>query len=251
MERFDKLPISIGILGWNSGQVLVNTLKTYFDSGLVQTVHDTTILFQAFSEEDKQIADHFGLSYIPKDTNIGIGSAFIELTENAETDTILLLEHDWKILNNDTDNVYNQLSRGRQLLNNGYHSIRYRHRENPGHPHFSFRHKGNELNYYDKEIEATSPHLLDSLHWLDPSKEFPDKIQKQDEFFTTTSKWGNWTNNPCMFKKDFYLKTVEPFVGSGIDLEGNISKWWNRQDFRVAHHSVGLFSHIDSRKYGR
>lgn len=246
-----KLPISIGILAWNSGQVLVNTLKTYFDTKLVKMVNDTTILFQEFSEQDKEIADHFGLPYIPKERNIGIGSAFIELTQIAKTDIILLLEHDWKILNETPQSVYNQLDRGVQLLDDGYHCIRYRHRKNPGHPHFSFKHKGNELNYYDKEIEAKSPHLLDSVHWLDPAKEFPDKIQKKDKFYVTTSKWGNWTNNPCIYNKDFYLNTVEPFIGSGIDLEGNISKWWNRQDFKVAHHSVGIFSHIDENKYKR
>ena len=27
----EKLPISIGILSWKSGQTLVNTLQTYFD----------------------------------------------------------------------------------------------------------------------------------------------------------------------------------------------------------------------------
>lgn len=245
----EKLPISVGILSWNSGQVLVNTLKTYFENGLVNVVDDITILFQEFSEQDKRIADHFGIPYIPKNDNIGIGKGFIELAEHSKNDYILLLEHDWKLIENQSE-VDSQLSRGIQFLDDGYHSIRYRHRSNPGHPHFSFKHKGNELTYYDKEIEATSPHLLDSIHWCDPSVEFPDKIQKSNEFFITTSEWGNWTNNPCLYKTDFYIKTVYPFVGNGVDLEGNISKWWNRQNYRVAH-SEGLFTHIDENKYRR
>jgi hypothetical protein len=135
------------------------------------------------------------------------------------------------------------------MIKSGYDCVRYRHRFNPGHPHFSFNHKGKELDYYDSEIECTSPHLLDSLHWLDPSVEFPDKIIKQGEYFTTTSRWANFTNNPCMYDKSFYLNNIEPFVGEGISLEGNIGKWWARQNFKVAHGS-GLFSHVDKVKYG-
>jgi hypothetical protein len=130
------------------------------------------------------------------------------------------------------------------------HAVRYRHREQPGNPHFSFRHKGKELTYYDDEIGCTSPHLLDSLHWLDPSVEFPDKIKYYGNHFITTSRWGNWTNNPTMYDKDFYLQTVRQFAGEGIALEGNISKWWAQQEFGVAH-GEGLFKHNDWQKYGR
>jgi hypothetical protein len=89
-----KLPISIGILAWNSGQTLVDTLLTYYENGLLELVQDTTILFQQISEEDKSIANHFGIDYIGLNDNIGIGKAFIKLTENAKTDDVLLLEHD-------------------------------------------------------------------------------------------------------------------------------------------------------------
>ena len=33
----EKLPISIGILSWRSGQTLVNTLQTYFDNNFLKT----------------------------------------------------------------------------------------------------------------------------------------------------------------------------------------------------------------------
>jgi hypothetical protein len=242
-----KLPISIGILSWHSGQTLIDTLFSYHQNGLFKIVNDITILFQEITDEDKQIADHFSLSYIGLNENIGIGKAFIKLTENAQTENILLLEHDWKLIEN-LGTTYNRLNSGLDLLNNKYDCIRYRHKSNPGYPHFSFRHKGNELNYYDDELECTSPHLLDSLHWLDPSESFPDKIQKKNEYFITTSRWGNWTNNPCLYKKEFYLDIVSKFAGEGIALEGNISKWWAQQTFKVAH-GEGLFTHFDPIKY--
>ena len=47
----EKLPISIGILAWNSGQVLVDTLTTYHQNGLFDMVNDVTILFQEVTSE--------------------------------------------------------------------------------------------------------------------------------------------------------------------------------------------------------
>jgi hypothetical protein len=246
----NKLPLSIGILAWKSGQVLVNTLETYYRNGLHEIVEDMTILFQEFSDEDKKIAEHFNIDYTPFKQNIGIGHGFIKLTELGVTDNILVLEHDWKLIE-DKQTTYNRLKSGLDLINDqGVDCVRYRHRHQPGHPHFSFQYKGRELDYYDKEIEVTSPHLLDSVHWTDPSEQFSDKIQKYGEYFITTSRWGNWTNNPCLYKKDFYLDIVRPFAGNGIQLEGNISKWWAQQNYRVAH-GEGLFKHIDEKKYGR
>jgi hypothetical protein len=72
----NKLPISIGILAWHSGQVLVDTLTTYYQNGLLDMVNDVTILFQEVTEEDVKIASHFGIDCIGLQTNIGIGKAF-------------------------------------------------------------------------------------------------------------------------------------------------------------------------------
>ena len=221
----EKLPISIGILSWKSGQTLVNTLTTYHNNGLLNCVNDICILFQEFSDQDKQIAEHFNLPYIAKEKNIGIGKAFIELTNQSKTENVLILEHDWKLIEENTL-LKNRLQSGINMLEKGYKAIRYRHRKDPGYPHFSFQYQGRELDYYDKEIEVTSPHLLDSVHY------------------------GNWTNNPTLYKKNFYINTVNQFAGGGIDLEGNISKWWAQQSYKVAH-GEGLFKHIDEGKHGR
>ena len=186
----EKLPISIGILSWKSGQTLVNTLNTYFQQEFLHQINDVCILFQEFSEEDKRIAEHFGIPYIAKEDNIGIGQAFIELTEQAKTDNVLVLEHDWKLIE-DKETLRNRLLSGVKLLDNGFSCVRYRHRANPGFPHFSFQYQGKELDYYDKEIEVTSPHLLDSVHWCNPAEKFPQHIQREGEYFITTSRYGN------------------------------------------------------------
>jgi hypothetical protein len=244
-----KLPISIGILSWNSGQVLVDTLTTYYENGLFDIANDTTILFQEINEQDIQIAKHFGLNFIGLNNNIGIGKAFIKLTQNAETENVLVLEHDWNLIE-PTDITYDRLKSGVDLLNKDINAVRYRHRKYPGHPHFSFQYQGRELDYYDKEIECTSPHLLDSVHWCNPAEKFSDLIKTNGEYFLTTSRYGNWTNNPTLYKKEFYLQIVSKFAGDGIALEGNISKWWAQQQFGVAH-GEGLFTHNDWKKYGK
>ena len=244
-----KLPISIGILAWNSGQVLVDTLTTYYNNGLLDMVNDITILFQEVSEEDIKIASHFGIDCIGLQQNIGIGKGFKRLTENAQTDYVLILEHDWNLVE-DRETTYKTLERSYKAIEMGLDVVRLRHRQQPGNPHFSFKHMGKELTYYDDEIECTSPHLLDSVHWLDPAVEFPDLIKKTEDMFWTTSRYGNWTNNPCLYKKQFYLDTVNPFAGEGIALEGNISKWWAQQEYKVGHNE-GLFKHNDWQKYGK
>ena len=247
----EKLPISIGMLAWKSGQTLVNTLHSYYLNGLLEIVDDITIFFQETSEEDKTIANHFVVSYIESDTNVGIAKAFIELAKNAKTDRILFLEHDWKLIE-DKETTYNRLSSGLELINSGFNLVKYRHRKIPGVPLFSQRpYQGNELNHYDSEMDLVSPHLLESIHWVNnPEVDFSEQITKQGEYFTTTSRWGNWSNNPGLFDTQFYINTVEPFAGGGIDLEGKIGGWWARQDFKVAH-GEGLFKHEDLKKFGR
>jgi len=245
----EKLPISIGMLAWKSGQTLVNTLHSYYLNGLLEIVNDITIFFQETSDEDRTIANHFGVNYIESPNNIGIGKAFIELAKNAQTNRILFLEHDWKLIE-DKEITHNRLSSGLELINGGFHLVKYRHRKSPGIPLFSQRpYQGNELNHYDSEMDLISPHLLESIHWVDnPEINFSEQITKQGEYFTTTSRWGNWSNNPGLFNTQFYIDTVEPFAGGGIDLEGKIGGWWARQDYKVAH-GEGLFKHEDLKKF--
>lgn len=239
------------MLAWHSGQTLVNTLHSYYLNGLLEMVDDVTIFFQEATHEDIDIANHFSVNYIESNTNVGIGKAFIELAKNAKTDRILFLEHDWKLIEN-KETTYNRLSSGLELINNGFNLVKYRHRKTPGVPLFSQRpYQGNELNHYDSEMDLVSPHLLESIHWVDnPEVDFSEQIAKQGEYFTTTSRWGNWSNNPGLFDTQFYINTVEPFAGGGIDLEGKIGGWWARQDYKVAH-GEGLFKHEDLKKFGQ
>lgn len=270
----NKLPISAGILSWKSNQTLRNTLESYKKNGLLDLVNDITILFQEVTDEDRKIANEYKIPFVGLDENIGIGKALIILAEIARTNNILFLEHDWELIEN-KETTFNRLSEGINLLDSGFNVVRYRHRKNPGYPLYSVQaYKGNELTHYDASTDLMSPHLMDCIHWVEnPDQQFPDKISKQGEYFISTSRWSNFTNNPCMYKKDFYLKCVYLFKeGRGKDpelykdfaanlthygsvepwkhsLEVDIGYWWSRQNFKVAQ-GEGLFTHNDIQKYG-
>lgn len=248
-------PLSIGILSWHSTDVLINTLKSYHDNGLIGLSNDINIYFQEINDDDKRIAQHFGVKYMGSKDNIGIGQAMMKLANTARHPSILLLEHDWQLICSPklTDE---RLSSGLDLLEFGYDCVRYRHREHPGFPHFSEKNYSSvekALAYIDPEIKAPYPHLLDSVHWMqEPDKSFPGKIGKQlinnETYYVAPSKFANFTNNPCLYKKDFYLNAVKPFTGSGIQLEGKISYAWARANYNVAH-GQGLFRHNDFVKH--
>jgi hypothetical protein len=247
-----KLPISIGILAWDSGQVLVDTLTTYYENGLFDITDDVTILFQEVNLQDIEIAKHFGLDFIGLQKNIGIGMGLLRLAENSQNENVLLLEHDWNLIEN-KEKTYQQLSEGIELLNSDYKCIRYRHRFFPGYPHFSIeRYRGKELEYFDDYYQMKYPHLLDCVHWVEnPDEKFPEFIQKHNNFYTASSRYGNWTNNPCMYKTDFYVNICKPFInGNHITSEGEIAKWWALENYKVAHGN-GLFKHNDYKKYGK
>ncbi len=241
------LPISICILSWKSPKTLSHTLKSYQKKGLLEISDDITILFQEISPEDITLANKFQIPYIGLKENIGIGKGILQLMKNAQYENVLFLENDWQ-LTESSEIVYNRLEEGLTMLDKGYDVIRYRSRTHPGFPLHSLKHKGNELDYYDDWHQSKSPHLLESLHWLDPAEQFPDKIQKDGAFFVTTSQWANWTNNPFLIKKDFYIKNLSQFTGETLDLERKIAYWWTRQNFKIAQ-GEGLFTHNDIEKY--
>jgi hypothetical protein len=245
-----KLPISIGILSWKSNETLINTLNSYLKNGLFDIANDITLFFQECSEDDIFIANEYNIPFIACEENIGIGKAFIKLAQIARTDNILLLEHDWELKEN-KKTTYNMLKSGIELINIDHNCVRYRHRKDPGYPLYSMDvYKGNELNHYDPVTDLISPHLIECFHWIDDVDIiFNDKITKKGSFYTTTSRWSSFTNNPCLYKKNFYLNVVSPFKDKGKLLENDISYWWARQNFKIAF-GEGLFTHNDIQKHG-
>ncbi len=246
----DKINIGIGVLSWAAPRKLERTLASYESAGLFDLVEDFMLYFQEISDEDLLIAEKFGLRYEGSVENIGIGKGFIALANSLNSENILLLENDW-VLVEKKDVARKRLERAVKLLDKDFVCVRMRHRYLYGYPHYSVeRYKGKELEYYDNWIKLKHPHLIDSIHWLEnPEKKWPDKISLIKDHFACSSRFANWTNNPCVYKKKFYIDLVGRFSGEGIDLEENISYWWARKGFNVAQ-GEGLFCHFDPRKNG-
>ena len=51
--------LSIGMLSYKHQKTLTNTLNSYKRNGLLDFCKNTTIFFQAITEEDKAVADSF------------------------------------------------------------------------------------------------------------------------------------------------------------------------------------------------
>ena len=250
----EKLPISIGILGWNSNNSsLPNTLFSYLRNGFLDMSDDITIFFQELKEEDKKLAEYFNIKYIGADKNVGIAKAFHALVSNAKYDKVLILEHDWYLQEN-KETTYKRLKSSLELIDEGFDSVKMRSMSKPGFTDFVvIRYYDNPLEFFDSEIGLPYPHLLDTCHiYKDIHKSFPNEINqifKEDcMFYTTTSRYGNYTNNPCIYKTQFYKDILEQFMCDSDQLEGKVHGWWARQNFKVAH-SEGLFTHFDIVKY--
>lgn len=252
LENLPPLPISAGILSWHSNEVLRNTLESYRRNGLFKIVDDFTILFQEATPEDKKLAKEFGLPYIALDKNIGIGKGFVMLCEQADNPHILLLEHDWE-LTEDYKTTRERLKSALDMLTLDTDIVRLRSRRNPGYPLFSRdATEGKELEHVDPTIGLNASHLIESIHWIEkPEEKFPGFIFTEKGHYVTTSRFSNWTNNPCLHRRNFYIELVSWFSDKGgLLLEPEISNWWARQRFKIAA-SEGMFTHNDFIKYGK
>lgn len=250
----EKLPISIGILGWNSNNSsLPNTLFSYLRNKFFDVTDDITIFFQELKEEDKKLAKYFNLNYIGDSENVGIAKAFNALVNNAKHENFLILEHDWYLQEN-AETVFKRIKSSIKLLDDGYDCIKMRSMTRPGFTDFSvIRYLDNPLEYFDEELQLPYPHLLDTCHvYKDIHKMYPEMIEQIHDgdcmYYTSSSRYGNYTNNPCIYKTKFFKEILERFLGDVDSLEGLISRWWAHQNYKVAH-SEGLFTHFDVVKY--
>lgn len=223
---------SLGILSWGSHDTLRQSLESYKQWGLTDYFDDRNIFFQQISSEDIKIAKKYGYGYDGAVSNIGIAGGYRHLVENALGDTFLFLENDWKLIEAPSGAIFD----GRWLLN-VYEAnlIRYRHRVFPGNPLWTRQFEG-------KEYERPT-HLLDSVHWTDPSR-FEEVAYRQIEgrdWYITSARHANWTNNPHMAYTSFLKTQVLPHIGDSV-IENTLQGWWEQQEFLVAQ-GQGLFEH--------
>jgi hypothetical protein len=225
--------LTIGVLSWGAYDTLKNTLESYERYKLPLYDPDRVIFFQEISEKDIKIAEWFGYKYIGAETNVGIAEGYKRLVAQASGTLFLFLENDWELV----EYPSSALADVRFLIStNQADVVKLRHRAQPGNPLWTRQFENKEYN--------SPAHLLDSIHWKsDPSKfkEIERVEIYERSWYTTTSKYANWSNNPHMAKTQWLKNNILPQLGTG-DIEKHMQLWWEQQDFKVAQGN-GLFTH--------
>lgn len=225
--------MTIAILSWGYHETLINTLNSYRDYGLDKLDDDKVIFFQEYTSTDRQIARDYGYESFGSPENIGIAEAYKLLAAYATGEFFLFLENDWKLLEPASTAIIDGWNILRLRLAD---IVRYRHSLDPGAPLWTSQFEGRE---YDRPT-----HLLDAIHWERNLGKFPEisNIALNDrDWFITTAKNANWTNNPHMGRTEFIQDIIVPQVSDG-DIERDMQSWWEQQEYRVAQ-GRGLFRH--------
>jgi len=250
VDKIIKLPITLGVLTYNAPETLKHTLNSYKEKGILDACADKIICIQDSPKKQEEL--DIVLSYskdrvfpiVLKD-NKWIGKGFREIVEHSDQDYILLLENDFACYDDDT---WKYLHAAQCLLfYNRANVVRFRSQKNPGYPLYSDHLQGREL--------SCPTHLAECLHWNDnPAISFPEYCKKETlfgvDFFLFKAANANFTNNPCMFKKEFYKQYIYPFCIDDEDIETRITNehYWANTKFQVAN-CKGLFTH--DRKDGK
>jgi hypothetical protein len=212
-------------------------LQSYQANGLLQVADERLILFVQATPLDILQAQRYSLPFLARSDNPGIAQGLARLAENLTGDYLLLLENDWLLVES-AQQLVAQLEAAMALLaSNTVDIVKLRHRKRYGDPLYSRQFEGKEL---------TAPeHLLECIHWMDhPEQAFPDKIQRIEKnhqvFYQTTSAYANYTNNPCLMRRQFFMETIYPYCTG--DLEQTIQPVWPGMKISLCH-GDGLFTH--------
>ena len=228
-----KNSLTIGILSWKNRKTLQNTLDSYERAGLLSYPQQIFIFFNEIDEEDKKMADKYGIKYYGSETNLGIAGAYKEMLNYVEQPHFLFLENDWYIRHEEIPLLIPQLDDGQKFLWLA-DVIRLRSRRTPGDPLWT-------IQFKDKELERPE-HLLDCVHWTeDPDLKFPKEITKiAPKWYCASAKNANWTNNPHMVRTDWAKKVLVPHLEGDIEL--SLQSWWQTTDYKVVQ-GEGFFEH--------
>jgi FkbM family methyltransferase len=230
---YNEIKLTIGILSWKEHRTLRNTLDSYTRAGLLAYPAQIFIFFNEIDDEDRRIAEEYGIEYHGAETNLGIAGGYKEMLGYVTQPNFLFLENDWMIREDAFGRVASQLRDGEKFLLSA-DVIRYRNRREPGMPLWTMQFKGNEL--------SRPEHLLDCVHWhADPDTLFPEYITKvAPHWYAASAKNANWTNNPHMVRTEWAKNVLVPKLAGDIEL--SLQEWWQKTDYKVVQ-GEGLFTH--------
>uniref|UniRef100_A0A6C0K4H7 Glycosyltransferase 2-like domain-containing protein n=1 Tax=viral metagenome TaxID=1070528 RepID=A0A6C0K4H7_9ZZZZ len=246
-ENNSKLPISAGVLTYFAPETLKHTLETYKTSEFFECVDDFFVVIQQSDRQslEKDICEEFNVRYILMPDNGRMASGFKAIYENARNDVLLFLENDF-IINGTNEDIRDFLLNSLYFLNEKECDVvRGRSRKQSGDPNYAY------INWKD-EPPATfvnSTHLAEAIYWdPHPDTTYPSKISRinpikgNDEWYTTSSKSCNYTNNPYLCKRQFFASEILPHLVDGENIEDRLTPIWAQQNYRCVF-GPGLFTH--------
>lgn len=274
----DGKPFTVGLamLSWRAHDTLINALESYRARDLFSLFDDCLIFFQDISEEDRRIADAYGLR-AEGGANIGIAEGMRQAVERAKTDYVVYLENDCPLVES-REEAQQQLACALELLESKTIDVmRLRHRWQFGegfllekytrlyptmdiHPAFTAIEKLDHSSSSVKSVRRfmrpdKAKKFIGRSVYLEhhPEALFPQLISRvQDETYAIDSSCINWTNQSILFHRDFFLDVLMPYIDThpssrtcnGFQTPENPlnSRWWRKQHFKVGI-GRGLFTH--------
>eukprot|EP01100_Stratorugosa_tubuloviscum_P004128 TRINITY_DN201_c1_g1_i1.p1 TRINITY_DN201_c1_g1~~TRINITY_DN201_c1_g1_i1.p1 ORF type:complete len:411 (+),score=223.20 TRINITY_DN201_c1_g1_i1:51-1283(+) len=252
---FNERPqVTIIVLCWNELDSLENSLKSWRSRGLLTYAKEVLLYFQEINDKKRELGQKYpNVRVLGTSENTNVAWALDYLVKESTTEYVLFLEKDWALVESFSI-VKQQLDAGVELLKSGKADfIKFRSRWDAGFPNYaqSF-YQGREDDVY-----KTQPNLLCNFyHWIqDPDWRWPDKFTRcmdSPVFYCIDSYYCNWTNNPAMWRKEWWIKW---FSATAISLDrGHKHNWegtlnwnnelWNSRAFVVAEGN-GLFKHVE------
>jgi len=249
MESLDRIRnmISFGILSFMAPKTLEHTLSTYKKSGLLNLSDDIFVVIQFSTKQNNEVevCKKFGIRSICLPDNGRMAWGFKAIFENARHEHILFLENDFVNKNSDIAT--------KEFIENSIYFIdelnadivRGRSRKDPGDPNYAYL----NLRHIPPESFCNNTHLSECIFWVEhPEVVYPSQISKiiscagSSDWYSTSSRYCNYTNNPFICKKTFFKHAILPFIEFGKDLEPELTPVWSSQNYKCVF-GPGLFTH--------
>lgn len=244
--------ISIGILSYWAPKTLEYTLNTYKNGGLFDITDDIFVVLQYSDrqEEEVEVCKKFNIRYIKSETNGRMASGFKKIYENANPKYkyILILENDFTIRISKEKLLNFFINAFYFLENNLADVVRGRNRNN------IINNCGYQyLRDIPPEKFENHTHLSECIFWVNnPEILYSSNIKKingrtivddlDEEWYITTAKNCNYTNQPCIYSKEFFKSEILPHLLHNENIEDRLTDLWATKDYKCVF-GFGIFDH--------
>ena len=161
----------------------------------------------------RELLQRYNFTVIGTKSNIGFEKALYKLVQTATSRNLLFLEEDWQIK---TDQLRGELQLAEQMLDTNFvHVVKFRSSVDPGKPYCSEVWQGFEHLMQEEAMQGGDGVLsiLNAASWQQDDarvKElFGGRVWRcHPNFLCGHSPVSAWTNNPSMYRKDWFVENM-------------------------------------------